>query len=235
MNHFFDATRDFLDSVKEARLLIEFARSNVISAEAFSVLNKAAIVLLSGKFEAFAESVATEYVFRVSTISTTIDDVPISLRVQHTFKRLDELDNLKRNFDRQEEVANLLADISSLWVGTGRPPALNIDCKFSFGKHGEDAMRKLFRVIGIGDVFDFVPVYGHRETLYEETTGDTIDFRGKFNTLTNLRNNILHEDATPSLTTEQVGEMFFLLSEFAVGLDEKLNNMLNAARGATAA
>jgi hypothetical protein len=221
----FQATEDFLESTQEAQLLLELATNNRERERVCSALNKAGLVLLSGKFEAFAESIAEDYVFRINEVCARVSDIPLVLRVQHTLNSIGKIDRLNA-FERRDDIAELFGEIGRFWDGGTRPPQLNIDCKFSYGKHGEKELRNLFRIIGVQDVFELVGV--HPSEAPEVEIGQ-MDFKGVFNSMTNIRNNILHQDATPTLTTEDVITLSASLSRFAITLDAKLGEMLPQA------
>jgi hypothetical protein len=83
----------------------------------------------------------------------------------------------------------------------------------------------LFAQIGIEDIFAACPVLATRETtLADAPDQEAIDVRADINSVTNIRNNILHSDATPNLTHGQV-EKF---AEHFVMFADKLVEILNA-------
>lgn len=59
--------------------------------------------------------------------------------------------------------------------------------------------------------------------MIDDTDERAIDFKGKINSLTNLRNNILHEDASPNLDVNMIEEYKKHIGQFA----EELISLLN--------
>ena len=104
---------------------------------------------------------------------------------------------------------------------------LRIECKFAYGKHGEKELVKLFSPIGIEDVFTEVEVFIPGESLGDELTKKKVDFKGVFNSVMHMRNNILHQDASPSLTHESIREYKLAFQGFAEAVTNVLDNNLN--------
>lgn len=191
----FQARKDFLDSLKEVDCLLELARKSEESHPVHSALLKSSILLLASKLESFIEAVVEEcryYIERchldarvlppalvAAVLKTTVDD---ALTIKIRSGNLSSLEGLKC----------LLPFLSGAMV-----PALPIEVGFSYGKHGEVEFRKIFKRLGIDNVFDAA----------EEVSGE-VDFsvavRADINSLTAIRNNIIHNDASPSFTVEQV-------------------------------
>ena len=74
-----------------------------------------------------------------------------------------------------------------------------VNAKFNYGKHGQKEIEKL------------LTTFGFSKFTKEEST---ISFMKKFNSLNAIRNNIIHEDATPSLTNKDVENHFKNISNF---------------------
>lgn len=232
MEFSFDATGEYITSIEEVRNILQLAASTTDQNQLVSGLTKAALVLLSGKFESFAESIADEYVYEASQACRQASEIPLALRVHHSVKLLGDIGSFKHH-QRHAAAEEVFVELAQLWTDGGRPPKLNVDCKFSYGKHGEEELRRLFRTVGLNDVFDIVNVQPSAETMLESSEGRRMDFKGVFNSLTNLRNNILHQDASPNLTPFQVLETADLTKRFAVGLDRTLFELLPRCRSSS--
>ena len=193
-------------------------------------------MLLSGKFENFVELVAEEYIFLVNNLNLRSSLLPETIKLSHTYSIIKQLDKeLERSISSDESgtITRLLNEIGQIWVLDAAFNRLNINCKFSYGKHGEKELIKLFLPLGISDVFAEVKVSIPDENIGNEQTQKKVDFKGVFNSVMHMRNNILHQNASPSLTHESVREYKFALQGFAnavcVVLDNKLNLLIDAA------
>ena len=117
----------------------------------------------------------------------------------------------------------IIQRISKFCHGDDAITTINIDTQFDYGKHGESAITKLFSRVGITNIFESCIVYEKRETL-AGAKGDLvpINIASDINALTNIRNNILHGDATPSLTHEQIENYKWHIMMFSTKLVETL-------------
>lgn len=224
--HRFTATAGLRVSLEEVECLLRTAEA-AADERLFSCLNKAALLLLSGKFEAFAEALAEEFVFSVNKLAPPPLMIPARLRVSHTLLSLRNLDQL-RALERQAEVERLFTSLVDLWKDPGPAPELRVECRFSYGKHGEEEVRKLFQTISEMDVFEDIVIEREVESMLPDAAATArVDVRGALNSVTHMRNNILHQDATPSLTVDRVREFMDVLSRFADGLDARLARELD--------
>ena len=62
----FDATDIFSEALSEVDYLLKTAAVNEKDEDAYNALNKAAILLLAAKLEAFCEQILEEFCFRIN-------------------------------------------------------------------------------------------------------------------------------------------------------------------------
>ena len=220
-----ESIKHFLSSLEEVEVLIASAEANITNEKKYAAYNKSAILLLTGKFENFAESLAEEYIFFINSFKLSAHEIPQSLRLQHTYRVLRKLDSQKQ-YNNVKGMMDSFSEISSLWNSEQKFNTLSIECKFSYGKHGEKELEKLFASIGIEKLFEEVKVYETQETLLEDNENVEIDIKGIFNSVTNIRNNILHQDDTPNLTIDSIKRYRSILQDFAQTLASTLTNKL---------
>lgn len=201
--HNLSATKDFFDDTKnEIELLINYAKRNKNNLLRFSTFNKSAIVLLCSKFEAFLENFLEEYVYlhmnksnnktlENSIYEHLIDNIIESLEVTKSkkLKRKPHIQNLSLLCGEAE-----ITDFSNF----------KVNARFNYGKHGQKEIEKL------------LTTFGFSKFIKED---DSQSFLKKFNSLNAIRNNIIHEDATPSLTSKDVENHFKNISKFIGDLD----------------
>jgi hypothetical protein len=65
----FDALGDFCDSLREIDILCDAAQVAQADQRKYSAFNKAALLLIAGKFETFSESIVEEFVFKLNALS----------------------------------------------------------------------------------------------------------------------------------------------------------------------
>ena len=188
-----------------------------------SACKKSALLLLTAKFENFVETVAEDYINKINTLEITSDKIPDILLVNHTFQALEKIENIKH---KQGEAIQTFKELSNIWSTADTAVALRIKCKFNYGKHGGNQLKKIFAIIGIEDIFSEVKVLQRQESLLEDVE-EEIDIKGSFNSVTGLRNNIIHQDASPNIGIESVEQYTEHLKLFAEELIDYLEEKIN--------
>jgi hypothetical protein len=219
-------SEEFVITLKEVEVLLDAADLHEENETEYAAFNKSALLLLTGKFENFAESIAEDYIACINYLQPCCDLISDALRLQHTFKLMANFETYKQKH-MHEKAVNAFTELGSLWMSNSNSVDLKIDCKFSYGKHGETELKKLFSAIGIDNVFEVISVMKEQETLLGgEDSRFRIDFKGIFNSVTGLRNNILHQNASPNLTTPMIRNYKEDFKLFAQELENYLNNDL---------
>jgi hypothetical protein len=224
---------DFLHTLKEVDVLLSSAEQCVTEEDKYPAFNKSALLLLSGKFENFVEVLTEEYISQVSSLNLRSSIVPEAMKLHHSYAILSKVDSHKNN-GKLDEVKQILNEIGEMWTRDTSIGTLNIECKFSYGKHGDKELQKLLAPIGIRDVFADVDVYVVEESIGDEPATKKVDFRGAFNSVVHMRNNILHQNASPSLTHVTVREYKLVFQGFAQALVRVLDNTLDSLIGTAA-
>jgi hypothetical protein len=222
----FETLTGFEATLREVDILLDTAEANEANETLYAALNKSAILLLTGKFEYFAEHLAEEYIFSVNNLKANADRIPDVLRLSHSLYALRVMEQF-RDKRKKELAISVFVQLGKLWATSDRFEKLDVDCKFSYGKHGQVELRKLFGQIGIEDIFEIVKVREPDETLLAETEEKEVDFAGEFNSVTYLRNNILHQDASPQLTVKEIRRFVNLCRAFSSQLVRILVELLN--------
>jgi hypothetical protein len=222
----FIAFSDFKESLLEVDILCEAAESSQTDERKYSTFNKAALLLIAGKFEAFAESLVAEFIFRLNERALPCNQIPNVIRLHHTFNALSKLETVRQKHKHPEALL-LFNELGRVWATQETFSDLEIEASFSFGQHGEAQLVKLFEKIGVEDVLNSVSLDDEVETVSTDAPVSTpVDFRGIFNSVTNMRNNILHEDASPNLNSVQVRRYRTYFERFARQLDDHLTGIL---------
>jgi len=223
----FNCDADFSESLDEVKALIVRASELNEEERLYATFNKAAILLLTAKLETFFETLLEQFVYVVVQLQLPPSELPVELLVHHSSKALATLENQinKRQF---LALRGLFEQLTEVWRPDSPCSDLSIDCSFSYGKHGARAVIKMFQRIGIEDIFGEAVV---TEELDDTLTADqqrTIDMKGLFNSLTAIRNNIIHEDATPQLTHKEINQWALNFERFGKAISERMREMLES-------
>lgn len=218
---------DFLSTLKEVDILLAAAESCVSEEIKYAVYNKSALLLLSGKFENFIESIAEQFVFIVNQLRLPSNLIPETMRLHHTLGMLNKIESYK-NAGRSDEMKKIFSAISPIWITNIEFSELKIECKFTYGKHGENELKKLFIPLGFEDIFIQVKVYIPDENIVDTVALKRIDFKGVFNSVMGMRNNILHQNASPNLNHQTVREYQIVFKSFSNALVDVLDTQINS-------
>lgn len=208
---------EFDSSLAEVNELLTLAEEASKAGQAIvTALNKAALILLAAKFESFLENLIESYVFAINQSNVPRNNLPIHIRYSHFQDKLSPL--IKANGLSMEKTYNLCREIADFF--SNEASEINISSKFNYGKHGSKEIKKLMLRIGVQDVFCcFMPI--------DRAKGIEIDIAGDIDSMTFIRNNIIHGDADPALSTEQIRGYAFKLDLWANCLVDMLNYELN--------
>ncbi len=209
-----DSTKEFFnEALKEINLLILYSRRNKNDFLKYATFNKSAIVLLCSKFESYIENALQEYSYlHIKHSSNKSLDIHIYENIVEEI--MNNLESTKNNKTKRKPHLNSIAE----FCGTEECSPIDhysVKAKFNYGKHGQKEVEKLLIKFGFSD------------TVKKESSEN---FFKQFNSLNFIRNNIIHEDATPSLTDKDVEKYVKIISDFILELDneavEKLKTVI---------
>lgn len=226
-----ESAEAFVNTLAEVRLLLHESDEAAPglpgeNKQKVAVLNKSAVLLLTGKFEAFLENAAEDFLFLVNKLGAFGRHIPLRLLAEHTASAVQSVGHTMNNGDLKS-IRTLFTALSRHWTDSGPCSDLKIACSFNYGKHGAAEVEKLFKRIGIDRVFESILVPDETEKLEDGSVPRMIDVEGMVNSLTNIRNNILHQDATPELTTQILRRQCEVFELFARALVVSLQTAAN--------
>jgi len=197
-----DSVEAFNDACQEVHLLIDYSKRNNKIIKRYATFNKAAVVLLCAKFEAFFEDFLEEYAnFHLNISSNHSIDRSIYGHIIDCI--VNHLEVIKGKPEKRNEIVNKLETL----CGSNEVRPINtfqVDPKLRFGRHGQKEIERLLKAFGFSDY---------------AILDDVKSFFITFNSLLNIRNNIVHEDATPSLTHQTVEQYMKSVKSFVNGLE----------------
>lgn len=218
---FFESTKDFDKSISEVDFLLDRAKSVQGEANEFTIYVKASIILLTAKIEAFSENILEEFVRKLAEKKFKPKFISKDLRIHATTFLLKDLVGDKP-FSAKEEAISALVKAAALWNEDLELPDLPVNPKFDFGKHGSKQFKKFFSRIGVVDICEQCQISSGTESLL---AGGTIkrNISADIDSITNIRNNIIHTDSSPaSLTYQQIEEYRETFWQFCYLIDKYL-------------
>jgi len=199
MSHFyFEATRDFIVSTHEVARMFRIVRSN---PEYTDTVKKCAVILFMTKVESYIENLLEEFKTIITKNNVSPQSIPADIRVSITTKLLEELQQCREGSPKYH---SSISTIISLWCQCSTVMVnFPLNTKFSYGKHGEKEIVKIFNRIGIDDIFERCKISNNAQQFFIGSSQFSIT--SDFNSLISTRNNIVHTDS--SLTSLTVNEL----------------------------
>lgn len=222
MDSFVEDRKTFKNNLDAVQKIINYA-SERSDSEVEDILKGLAIVKLTTAIEVFFESVVETFDDQLKTSQIKNKHVPQLIK-QHILKHKINDTIIAQIKNGKENALETIHFISSLWVPTNRY-AGGIDASFNYGQHGSGEVDRLFKRIGIDDIFSLT-------TDLEEDSDSLIDQKevvspkGLIDSITNYRNKIIHEGESINLTSDQIQKMTERLFYFTDQFIRILNNHL---------
>lgn len=226
---FLEAKTDFDAALLEVDALLDRARSGGIAEVEHTALLKGALLLLCAKVEAFLEETTSEYCFIVGNRCGLTERLPERIRISATLQFLLKPEVLTARLrSAAPEGVTIMKALASLWSANCAVEDLDVGAKFNYGNHGSKEVGRLLEKIDLNDVFETCKISRSTELADGTIETNRLSVRPTFDSITNIRNNILHSDASPSITPEQVADYRSQLLDFAEAIDNRLNEMFEA-------
>lgn len=183
-----DSIDQIRNSVVEVDMLLDYASNNTENIKRYQLFIKASVVLLSTKFEVFLEEFIDEHSRMVLAGHT---NATISTELKN--KYIDTAVDMVRETNNRTKKNQYLSMVSKLLINSGESIStfsrIRPSTKFSFGKHGQKEIEALFERHGLKAFITSEPIHNLLQFM---------------NSLFSIRNNVIHEDASPTLTHQTI-------------------------------
>jgi hypothetical protein len=186
---------------------------------------------LVAKFEVFCESLATAICYEFALHAKEGNQVPLVLKVGASRRTIEPmLDSMGSwlKSERLPKVINAMQFLSSIWGDESFGITHAFACKLRTGRHGEAAFRILFEEVGCAGLIDSIEIDVERETL-DGTTKFRIRPIAEINSLTAIRNAVIHEDASLPFTAEELAEKTSILRDTATEMTRAARSLVGAS------
>jgi len=208
----FDATKDFLNSLKNVDVLIKFAfkESNKNNENNRNLFLKLCLVLLVTRFQVFIEASLKEFDYKIKEVGKKNKRLPDYYRLnilkiltarKPIHKSLENPTTFTRSkldsFSSQIEVIHSICKDETLIDDN-----FQMNTKFPLGKNGLNELIDLYKQIEGKDIFENPP----------------FDVN-KINEILSRRHNIVHEDKNQQLTEPVIESYKAFLKEVAIYID----------------
>lgn len=185
-----DSIDQIRNNIGEVDMLLDYASNNTGNIKQYQMFIKASVVLLSTKFEVFLEEFIDEHSRMVLAGHT---NATISTELKN--KYIDTAVDMVRETNNRTKKNQYLSMVSKLLTNSGESistfSSIRPSTKFSFGKHGQKEVEALFERHGLKTFITSEPIRNSLQIM---------------NSLFSIRNNVIHEDASPTLTHQTIND-----------------------------
>lgn len=185
-----DSIDQIRNNIGEVDMLLDYASNNTGNIKQYQMFIKASVVLLSTKFEVFLEEFIDEHSRMVLAGHT---NATISTELKN--KYIDTAVDMVRETNNRTKKNQYLSMVSKLLTNSGESistfSSIRPSTKFSFGKHGHKEIEALFERHGLKTFITSEPIRNSLQIM---------------NSLFSIRNNVIHEDASPTLTHQTIND-----------------------------
>lgn len=232
MSYNFESIEKFNNSLKEIKFLIGKIKDSEFNVFEGNIYLKSALLLLVGKFEIFLEESIQDFIQNINNLNLSNEKIPQVLKVNHISNLMTEKKIIdKMNNDcKYDDICQDFTELTELFVPQNSF-LIKISIKFNYGKHGSKEIEKLFRRIGIIGIFDEIEIFDYKDSYLDGTEKTKIEFKETIDGVTNIRNNILHQDANISTTSLDLSAYCKYFEQFSFKLIGKLEEKLDGIAG----
>jgi len=198
----------FDSSLLEIDVLLEYAKRNTNEVNRYQMFIKSSIVLLMTKFEVFIENFLDEHSERARRGHDSIT-YPQVLKYYLSNNAASQILETKKNNQKKKIIDELKVLFSDSPESLNAIKIIKPDVKFNYGKHGQREIERLFGINGLKSFIEQEKI----QSLLED-----------INSCINIRNNIIHQDAAPSITHGDVARYKNSISMFKSELEKEIES-----------
>lgn len=201
-----ESISQFDSSLLEIDVLLEYAKRNTKEVCKYQMFIKSSIVLLMTKFEVFIENFLDEHSERARKGHDS-NSYPQELKYQLSNNAANQILETNKYSQKKKIVDELRVLFSDSPESLKSIKIIKPDVKFNYGKHGQKEIERLF---GINGLQSFIEQENIQSILKD------------INSCINIRNNIIHQDAAPSITHGDVARYKNSISQFKAELEKEI-------------
>jgi len=189
---------------------------------------KVIILFLCTKLEKYVVDSAKEYIIGIKNKGIKSKLLPNGLKELILQNELDKIQKVGiHKYSIGNEYKNGAVNFSLIWDDSFVISYLDEDDFYiELSKHGTNTINDMYKKIGFDALVEKVPNYEIIDIVAGVSTIVSNSVENILNKIVGMRNNIIHQDATPSITKQDI-ELFIQVSKhFVVWIDKYLDKEL---------
>jgi len=189
------------------------------------ILTNLLVIDIVTQLEVYVERLLKQFVKQYNLIGLTSCQIDERIKLEHSKKIISKLNDSFKHEHKTTECMARLEDIRDIWT-TEKQVKIDLNLKYPRGKHGELQFEKLFKKIGIDDIFNEIVIQSDSSSLLEESTLDVSNF---IQEITTKRNLAIHEGVPlhTQLSLEAVRKYIDIIDNILSEITITINHQLN--------
>ena len=212
----------FLESIKE----VETINNNIDDKKEDSITYfKAIILFLCTKLEKYTTDSAKEYIIEIKNKRIVSSKIPTELKRCIVQNEIDKINKYGLyHFFEKEEYKKHAENISLMWDDNYVLSSINEDEFYiELSSHGTNVINDLYKKIGFDSLISEVDNYDVEMAIAGVTSVMSYTVSNEINRIVGMRNNIIHEDATPNVTKQDIDLFISISKHFVLWIDNFLS------------
>lgn len=219
----------FYTSIQE----ITFLNQKIANNNEDKALFKSIVLLLSAKLEKYVKDSAQEYVQELLKLNLTKNDIPQELFVEIIKNEVNTINNVKiENYLTKEKYIERSRVLSLIWDDKRILKSLKCEeFSISISNNGTNEFESVYKKIGFPNIINELEDYVLNEDVLDNICSSTsYSIKEKINSIIHMRNNIIHDDATPQITPSDINLYIEVVKSFVDQIDSKLGNTIESLK-----
>lgn len=219
------AKEDFEKSIYEVSYLNGIAAKE---KDKDYVYYKVIILLLSAKLEKYVKDSANEYIKYILDLELTKEKLPRKLLIEIIQNEIDKVQSIKlEKYISNQQYIERAKVLSLIWDAHYKLRKLDEnEFAISISNNGTTAFNDVYKKIGFPDLISNMEDFSQETSIGGFVTQTAYSISDTINKVINLRNQIIHTDATPSITENEIGLYIVIIHEFVMKVDAILSSSI---------
>lgn len=217
-----NSKEEFYSSIQE----ITFLNQQIHNDANDIALFKSIVLLLCAKLEKYVKDSAQEYVQEILKLNLKKNDIPQELLVEIIINEVKKIGDGTINRYLADATYQERAKVLSLiWDDKKVLKSLKVDeFSVSISNNGTNEFERVYKKIGFPNIINGLNDYVFND-MYSSTS---YSIKNIINTIIWMRNNIIHDDARPPITTSDINLYIEIVKNFVDQIDAKLETEIRS-------
>ena len=220
------AKENFDNSISEVTYLNVKSKTDISH---YKVYFKVIILLLCAKLEKYVKDSTNEYLDALLSKGLSKEQLPEKLVVELIKNELLKVkDKTVEKYVNDDKCKDRAKVFSLIW--DAKYILKNIyknELVVSISNNGTTAFEDAYKKVGFPDIIKNLPDYEQHTTMAGITTSLSFSIYDTINKIISMRHQIIHDDATPSVTINDINLYAAICKDFVSKMDAKLTEQLS--------